>query len=184
MTSKRKNGRSTQRPREVLPPAWLRPKMSTAKVWAVTINMQTNVVELTKGTADDSILWDFIGGVLTWKKVAETLGYQEAYALLEGIYIEVASSLSAGWIVSGVAQLSEEHSRRCFDALPWCEALAETVDMITATASASWSQQVLDALHASYKKERLERIDRELKKINEIQAKRRASSQDIVAQAA
>lgn len=168
----------------MVPPAWLRPKMSTAKVWAVTINMQTNVVELTKGTADDSILWDFIGGVLTWKKSAETLGYEEAFAVLEGIYLEVVSSLAAGWIASGVSKLTEDESRRCFEALPWCEALAETVDMITATAAANWSQFVLDSLHAAYKKERLERINRELKKIDEIQAKRREGAEPVLAQAA
>lgn len=184
MTSKRKKGRSPQKIRAALPPPGMRPKLSDAKVWAIAINMQSNVDELTEGTMNDSILWDFIGGVLTWKRVAEALKYEDAYAVLNDIYTTAAASAVAGWIVKGVAKFSVDESRKVFESLPWCEALAKEVDLVTATAAANWSQSMLDRLVASYKQDRLQRIDRELAKIDVITAERRTAEALALPQAA
>ncbi len=184
MTSKRKKGRSPQKIRVALPPPGLRPKLGAAKVWAIAINMQQNVSDLTVGTMDDNILWDFIGGVLTWKRVAEVLKYQDAFAVLNDVYTTAAASAVVSWITKGVARFTEDESRKVYESLPWCEALAQEVDVVTATAAANWSQSLLDRMAADYRQERLQRIDRELAKIDEITAERRTAELLQIPQAA
>lgn len=184
MTSKRKNGRSPQKIRSALPPPGMRPKLDTAKIWAIAINMQSNVGELTAGTMDDSILWDFVGGLLTWKRVAQELKYKEAYAVLHVVYTTAAASAIVSWITKGVAKFSEDEAPKVYESLPWCEALAEVVDLLTATAAAKWSQSLVDQLSAEYKKDRLQRIEQELAKIDATTVERRTAEALALPQAA
>lgn len=175
MASNRKKGRSPQKIRKALPPPGMRPKLDTAKIWAIAINMQSNVDELTAGTMDDTILWDFVGGVLTWKRVAEVLKYKDAFAILHDVYTTAAASAVVSWITRGVAKFSEDEARKVYESLPWCEALAEESDLVTATAAANWSQSLIDRMSADYRKDRLQRIEQELAKIDAITAERRTA---------
>lgn len=184
MTSKRKKGRSPQKIRVALPPPGLRPKLGAAKVWAIAINMQQNVSDLTVGTMDDNILWDFIGGVLTWKRVAEVLKYQDAFAVLNDVYTTAAASAAVSWITKGVARFTEDELRKVYESLPWCEALAQEVDVVTATAAANWSQSLLDRMAADYRQERLQRIEQELAKIDATTVERRTAEALALPQAA
>lgn len=174
MTSKRKKASPSKKIRVALPPPGMRPKLGTAKVWAIAINMQTNLAALTQGTEDQSILWDFVGGVLTWKRVAEAGRHAEASRIMSTVYNVVLPAVIGDWIRTGVAKFSQEDALIAAESHPWAEALAEHVDLVTAKAAASWSEGQLSGLVRQYRQERLEYIDRALAKVQLITEQRRS----------
>jgi hypothetical protein len=62
-------------------PAWLRPKLSRSQQQDLALCHWQNLDALSKGEGDEALLWQVVGSVLTWSRVADLLAHRNsAYA--------------------------------------------------------------------------------------------------------
>ncbi len=120
-----------------LPPRGLRPKLSRAQILDLAIVHHENLDVIARGQADESTLWQWIGGVLTWSRVAQVLD--------RGV-VEMAFQLE---LAKRMVDRYRRTGRVLFDGLDYQQAkvgvdvmdqLAELVDLVTASAAAEWSE--------------------------------------------
>lgn len=133
-------------PRKVwvpLPPRGLRPKLDKAQVTDLALAHLTNLDLIAHGQADEDVLWQMVGGVFTWSRVADMLqaGQDEMRAQLELATRLVERFGRTGRIgFSGVEYQAAKRGVEVMDELAWL------VDKPTAVAAAEWGEARVSAL--------------------------------------
>lgn len=120
-----------------LPPG-LRPRLSPDQVRDLALVHIINLDMIAKGEADESTLWQWVGGVLTWSRVAGLmrLGVHEMEQQLDlcGLVLERYHDCGRVGFSGPEYQLAKI-------GVAVMDQLAETVDRDTALAAAQWSEQ-------------------------------------------
>jgi hypothetical protein len=128
-----------------LPPRGLRPRLASDQVTDLALAHLTNLDLVSKGQADEAVLWQMAGGVYTWSRVADLLqvGVPEMRAQLELLTRVVERYGRTGRIgFSGTEYQAAKLGVQVMDQL------AEIVDKPTAVAAAEWGEAAANRLQA------------------------------------
>lgn len=105
-----------------------------------------NLDAICSGQAEPTMLWDYIGGVLCWWKVAQLL--QAGVAEMDA-QLEVAARLCERWSRTGRVLFDGPDMQLARDGVVYMDQLAELVDTATACQAADWSQREVERLEAA-----------------------------------
>ncbi len=127
-------------------PRHMRPKLTKTQRIELGLAHTVNLDLIRTGEADEALLWQYVGGVLTWSRVAELLetGQEEMRAQLE-----VASALVQRYGRTGRVLFTGPEFQLAKEGMHHMDDLAEIVDQPTAEDAADWSQQRVDLLATS-----------------------------------
>lgn len=97
-----------------------------------------NLDTIAGGRADVDVLWQVVGGVLTWSRVAVAVkrGVDEMY-----LQLGVATRLVERYRDCGRVEFAGDDYELAKDGVDVMDALAEIVDRPTAIAAAEWSER-------------------------------------------
>lgn len=131
-----------------MPPRGLRPRLAADQVRDLALAHNENLHTISRGEADEATLWQAVGGVLTWSRVADMLdrGQDEMRAQLELVTRVVERFGATGRI--GFTGLEYQAAKRGVMVM---DALAEIVDRPTAIAAAEWSEARVNAMEAAHR---------------------------------
>lgn len=120
-----------------MPPRGLRPRLADDQVRDLAMAHNVNLDAIARGQADESILWQWAGGIFTWWRVAELLqaGVPEMQQQLE-----LATSVVERYGRTGRVGFSGPELQQARDGVAFMDQLAEIVDRATAIAAAEWSE--------------------------------------------
>lgn len=113
-----------------------------------------NLDAICKGNAEPAILWDFIGSVLCWWKVAQLL---QAGVPEMDVQIAVASRLCERWARTGRVLFDGPDMQLARDGVGYMDQLAERVDTATAWQAADWSQREVERMESAARQLRAQR---------------------------
>jgi alpha-D-ribose 1-methylphosphonate 5-triphosphate synthase subunit PhnL len=105
----------------------------------------TNLDLISKGQADEEVLWQMVGGVLTWSRVAELLNMGVAEMAPQ---LELATRVVERYGRTGRVGFSGTEYQAAKLGVDVMDALAEAVDQPTASLAADWSEQQVNLLAA------------------------------------
>jgi hypothetical protein len=137
-----------------MPPRGLRPKLAPDQVRDLGLAHWVNVDAIAGGSADESTLWQWLGGSLTWLQVASALHrrqpdrYADALAAMARQAL-IGDSVIDRWKRTGRVGFSGAEYQTAKDAAQWMDALAEDTDHITAIQAAEWSEARIAQLLAT-----------------------------------
>lgn len=134
-----------------MPPPGLRPKLDRLQVRDLSMAHHINLDAIAHGTADEALLWQVFGGVLTWSRAAELSGQgvpemREQLALVE--------SLLERYGRTGRIAYTGPELQLARDGVAVMDRLAELVDRATAIAAADWSEACVTALAEKFQDDR------------------------------
>lgn len=126
-----------------LPPRGLRPKLVPAQVRDLGLAHVGNLDAIARGEADETILWQWVGGILTWSRVADLMqaGVPEMQAQLE-----LAHRVIQRYVRTGRVGFSGPDYQDARAGVLLMDLLAEQVDKPTAIAAAEWSERRVNEL--------------------------------------
>jgi hypothetical protein len=130
--------RCHRRPIAPMPPRGLRPKLAPDQVRDLGLAHIVNLDAIARGQADEAILWQWIGGVLTWSKVAELIELGEPEMRAQ---IDLATSLVERYGRTGRIGFSGPEYQLAKAGVVLMDQLAAVTDRATATAAAEWSER-------------------------------------------
>lgn len=125
-----------------LPPRGLRPRLTRDQLLDLGIVHAVNLDAIAKGEADETMLWEWIGGVLTWSKVAELLATGEPEMRAQ---LELTERLIQRFGRTGRVAFDGPDYQLAKTGLDVMDRLAEIVDRPTAIIAAAWSEKRLQA---------------------------------------
>lgn len=136
-------------PRKVwvpMPPRGLRPKLAKDQLTDLALAHLTNLDLISRGQADEEILWHMVEAVLLWSRVADMLqvGQDEMRAQLEMATRMVERFGRTGRV--GFSGVEYQAAKRGVEVM---DELASIVDKPTAVAAADWSEARVNALAAA-----------------------------------
>ena len=128
-----------------LPPRGLRPRLSDGQVRELAMAHIVNLDAIARGDADEDTLWQMVGGVLTWSRVADLLGagVEEMRAQLD-----TATRVVERYGRTGRIGYSGTEYQAAKLGVQWMDDLAEIVDQHTAIVAAEWSEVRVNQLAA------------------------------------
>lgn len=134
MTRKRCHRR---RPVVPLPPRGLRPKLTPDQLRDLGLAHMVNLDTLARGEADEATLWQWVGGCLTWSRVAELMqvGVEEMRQQLE-----LVTAVVERYGRTGRAVFTGPEYQLAKQGVGYMDDLAAIVDRPTAIAAAEWSE--------------------------------------------
>ena len=137
-----------RRVRVPLPPRGLRPRLDAGQTRDLALAHIVNLDTIARGEADECVLWQMVGGVLTWSRTADLLGVgiEEMRAQLETATRVVERYGRTGRI--GYSGLEYQTAKLGVQVM---DDLAEIVDTHTAIAAAEWSENRVNLLAAQCK---------------------------------
>lgn len=123
----------------------LRPKLTKGQQRDLALAHIGNLDTIARGEANEEILWQWIGGALTWSYVASVLerrDFQRFRQAGEAMrdQLDVIESVVARFGRTGRVGFSGLEYQRAKDACEWMDALAEVVDQPTASRAADSSE--------------------------------------------
>lgn len=126
-----------------VPPRGLRPRLAADQVRDLALAHVVNLDAVAMGQATESMLWDWVGSVFTWSKVAEhlKLGEDEMTAQLH-----LTTRLIERYQRTGRVAFDGPDYQLAKVGLDVMDQLAERVDRHTANLAADWSEATLQAL--------------------------------------
>jgi hypothetical protein len=129
-----------------MPPRGLRPKLDRDQVTDLALAHMTNLDLISKGHADEGVLWQMVGGVFTWSRAADLLqiGVPEMRAQLE-----LATRVVERYGRTGRVGFSGTEYQVAKLGVDVMDQLAEMVDKATALAAAEWGEAQVNALSAA-----------------------------------
>lgn len=127
-------------------PRAFRPKLRPDQLRDLGLSHNENLDAIAKGTAQPSMLWEYIGGVLTWWKVARLL---EIGAPEMDLQLEVATRLVERFGRTNRVLFDGTDLQLARTGVMVMDQLAELVDLPTATIAADWSQAEVDRMVAA-----------------------------------
>jgi len=126
-----------------LPPRGLRPKLSRDQVIDLGLAHVANLDTIATGQAGEEVLWQWVGGVLTWSYVATALerGSPEMQRQLQLVTRVVERYGSTGRVLfTGLDYQAAKEGVEVMDQL------AELVDRPTAIAAADWAESRMNTM--------------------------------------
>jgi hypothetical protein len=126
-------------------PRWCRPKLTKASLVDLGLAHHENVDAVAKGQGTEEIMWQMVGGVLTWSRVAETIqvGAPEMEEQLKLITGLIDRYRDTGRVVfTGPEYELAKQGAFIMDQL------ATEVDAYTALQAAIWSEDRTNELSA------------------------------------
>ena len=137
--------RCHRRPVLPLPPRGLRPRLLPDQVRDLAMAHTVNLDEIAAGRACAEVMWQTMGGVLCWQRVAEQLGLgvdqmDEQHSLMSAVIARHAST--------GRVAFAEGEYDTARQGVMVMDMLAERVDRITANQAADWAERRCHALQA------------------------------------
>ncbi|MCR5864681.1 hypothetical protein [Aquincola sp. J276] len=126
-------------------PRAFRPKLLPDQIRDLSLAHYANLDAVHRGEASGEILWQMVGGILTWMRITEQLqrGVDEMLEQHELVLQIVARFVRTGAVTFAPGEY--EVARRGVEVM---DALAELVDRPTAIAAAEWSE--LRVLHMEH----------------------------------
>lgn len=121
----------------------LLPKLTRDQVRALCLAHMTNLDQVAKGKADEALLWDMVGGVLLWSKVAEQL-QADVDEMVE--QLNLATAVVERYGRTGRVGFSGTEYQLAKRGVEVMDQLAEMVDKPTAEAAAEWSLARVQAM--------------------------------------
>lgn len=119
------------------PPRGLRPKLTPDQLQDLGLAHMVNLDLLARGEADEEVLWQWVGGCLTWSRVAELIGagLDEMTAQLA-----LAATVIERYGRTGRAVFTGPEYQLAKAGVGYMDDLAALVDLPTAIAAADWSE--------------------------------------------
>lgn len=131
------NRRPTKRELLARMPRAFRPRLRPDQVQDLGLCHIVNLDAIASGQAGPSMLWDWIGSVLTWVRAAELSG---AGVLEMTAQLEVAVRLVERFGRTGLVRFDGPDYQLAKLGLQAMDELARTIDRATAIAAADWSE--------------------------------------------
>lgn len=124
-------------------PRAFRPKLAPDQVRDLAMVHLVNLDAIANGQGTPELLWQVVGGIFTWSRVAEALqaGVPEMRAQLE-----LAERLIERFTRTGRVGFSGTEYLLAKDGIGYMDQLAEIVDRPTAVAAADWSERSLESM--------------------------------------
>lgn len=113
-----------------------------------------NLDAICTGLAEPGMLWDFIGGVMCWWKVAQLLG---AGLPEMNAQLELAARLCERWARTGRVLFDGPDMQLARDGVGYMDDLAAQVDTATAWQAAAWSQREVALMESAARQLRAQR---------------------------
>jgi hypothetical protein len=126
-------------------PRAFRPKLHRQSLLDLALCHNVNLDAIDRGDCDASMLWDFLGGVLTWHQVAVQLGTGVAEMAQQ---LEVATRLVERYSSTGRVAFDAGDYQLARCGVIVMDELARLVDLPTAVAAVDWSQAECDRMAA------------------------------------
>lgn len=129
----------------------LRPKLAKHQVQDLGLAHIGNLDTISRGEANEEILWQWVGGALTWSNVAAELEqrdpqlYREAAAAMLQ-QVAVVTSVVDRYRRTGRVGFSGVEYLQAKEACEWMDALAEVVDQPTAIDAVERSELAMNAM--------------------------------------
>ena len=138
--------RCHRRPIMPVPPRGLRALLRRDQVRDLAMAHIINLDLIARGQADKATLWQWLGGVLTWGRVAELL--QAGQSEMEQQLALARAMLERFGATQHIEFAADEYAlaRSGVDVM---DQLAERVDQPTACAAAEWSERRIERMTAS-----------------------------------
>lgn len=129
-------------------PRHMRPKLTKDQRIDLGLAHVVNLDLIRTGEADEALLWQYVGGVLTWSRVAELLesGQEEMRA-----QFDLASALVERYGRTGRVLFTGPEYQLAKLGMGYMDDLAEIVDQPTAALAADWSELQVSAMAAACK---------------------------------
>lgn len=121
----------------------LRPKLDRSQIVDLAVAHNTNHGLIMRGQADEAVLWQWVGGMLTWYRVAVLLGEGEPEMRAQ---LELAQSVLQRYGRTGRVGFSGPELQRSVEGVQVMDQLAANVDQPTAAAAADWSESLINQL--------------------------------------
>lgn len=123
----------------------LRPRLTRDQQLDLDAAHVVNLDLIAKGQADEEVLWQFVGGTLTWHRVAQLLGLggpemHEQLLLADRLVKRFSRTSRVGF--------DGPDYQAAKDGLDVMKQLASAVDRATAIAAADWSETLVSGLAA------------------------------------
>lgn len=124
----------------------LRPKLTKGQVRDLGLVHIANLDAIARGAGDEELLWQWIGGALTWSFVADALvqrdaeRYRDAATAMQ-LQLEVATAVVERYGRTCRAGFSGPEYQAARDACEWMDALAEVVDQPTASRATDRAEE-------------------------------------------
>jgi hypothetical protein len=127
-------------------PRWLRPRLHSAQLRDLELVHLVNLDAIARGDADEQTLWQVVGGVFTWSRVADLLrlGVDDMRAQLE-----LATRLVERYGATGRILFTGPEYQLAKRGVEVMDELARRVDRPTAVAAAEWSEARVNALSSA-----------------------------------
>ena len=118
----------------------LRPKLDRSQITDLALAHTTNYDLIRTGQADEAVLWQWVGGMLTWYRVAELLelGVPEMHAQLL-----LAEAVLQRYGRTGRIGVSGPELQAAAEGVLIMDQLAQAVDRATAIRAADWSETLV-----------------------------------------
>lgn len=120
-----------------IPPRGLRPKLSADQLRDLSMAHHSNLDAMAKGEADSTILWQWVGGCLTWSRVAQALRAGEPEMVLQ---LGLVDAVVDRFVRTGRVGFSGPEYQLAKDGVIVMDLLASEVDAYSAGLAADWSE--------------------------------------------
>ena len=132
-----------------LPPPGMRPpppKLAPPQVRDLALTHAVNLDAIARGTADEATMWQWVGGVFTWERVASLLqvGVPEM-----DTQVAVAHRLVSRYRSTGKVGFSGLEYQAARTGLQVMDELITIVDLPTAMLASEWAEQMTNELKGS-----------------------------------
>jgi len=137
-------------------PRAFRPKLDRGQLLNLGLAHIVNLDSIARGEAGEDTLWQWVGGTLTWCKVAEALGV-EVEAMNQ--QLQLATRLVERYGRTGRVVFTGEDYQLAKEGVGVMDLLAEKVDRPTAVMAADWSEAKVNELSAACAQQRAAAAD-------------------------
>lgn len=126
-----------------LPPRGMRPMLDAGQRRDLGLVHMVNLDTISRGQADEATLWQVVGGVITWSRVAGALKRGEVEMAAQ---LELTTRLVEHYRDSGRIEFVDGDYELAKTGTVVMDLLAEVVDRPTAIAAARWSERRVERM--------------------------------------
>jgi hypothetical protein len=126
-----------------VPPRGLRPRLAGHQVQDLELVHLANLDAIARGCGTEELLWQVVGGTLTWGRVAQRLGLGEPEMRAQ---TELVTALVQRYGRTGRVGFTGAEYQLAKQGVDVMDQLARTVDRATAVEAAEWSEARVQAM--------------------------------------
>lgn len=123
----------------------LRPRLDRSQVIDLSLAHTTNHGLIRTGQADEAVLWQWVGGMLTWYRVAVLLDLGEPEMRAQ---LQLCESVLQRYGRTGRIAFSGPELQLSAEGVQVMDQLADAVDQPTASRAADWSEALIQRMAA------------------------------------